>query len=149
MSGKNRMDFAKMADQNVYIIEAFECLDKMSADERKSLAENQNAELFVSIHMAGENTGKADGVETIYYKGSQNGSYDFASLMQTSIMAFIKAENRGTSAYEMSVLKDNSMPSIYIQCGFLSNSAEKKKLTDKEYQQELAKGILSYIDAKK
>ena len=101
----------------------------MSADERKSLAENQNAELFVSIHMAGENTGKADGVETIYYKGSQNGSYDFASLMQTSIMAFIKAENRGTSAYEMSVLKDNSMPSIYIQCGFLSNSAEKKKLT--------------------
>ena len=125
----------------------------MSADERKSLAENQNAELFVSIHMAGENTGKADGVETIYYKGSQNGSYDFASLMQTSIMAFIKAENRGTSAYEMSVLKDNSMPSIYIQCGFLSNSAEKKKLTDKEYQQELAKGIaqgiLSYIDAKK
>ena len=103
--------------------------------------------------MDGENTGKADGVETIYYKGSQNGSYDFASLMQTSIMAFIKAENRGTSAYEMSVLKDNSMPSIYIQCGFLSNSAEKKKLTDKEYQQELAKGIaqgiLSYIDAKK
>ena len=38
----------------------------MSADERKSLAENQNAELFVSIHMAGENTGKAHGVETIY-----------------------------------------------------------------------------------
>ena len=125
----------------------------MSADERKSLAESQNAELFVSIHMAGESTGNADGVETIYYKGSQNGSYDFASLMQTSIMAFIKAENRGTSAYDMNVLKNNTMPSIYIQCGFLSNSEEKKKLTDKEYQQELSKGIaegiLSYIDAKK
>lgn len=35
MSGKNRKDFAKMAEQNEYIKEAYECLEKMSADERK------------------------------------------------------------------------------------------------------------------
>ena len=35
MSGKNRKDFAKMAEQNEYIKEAYECLEKMSADEGK------------------------------------------------------------------------------------------------------------------
>lgn len=125
----------------------------MSSDERKSLAESQNAELFVSIHMASEKTGEASGVETLYHINAKDGSSDFASLMQTSIMAFIKAENRGTNSYDMSVLKDNGMPSIYIQCGFLSNSSEKKNLNDEEYQDQLAEGIaqgiLSYIDAKK
>ena len=125
----------------------------MSPDERKSLAESQNAEVFVSIHMAAETTGKATGIETIYHKDSKNGSADFASLMQTSIVAFVKAENRGTNTYNMSVLRDNSMPSIYIQCGFLSNSGEEKNLKDENYQNELAKGIaqgiLTYIDAKK
>ena len=29
MSGKNRKDFAKMAEQNEYIKEAYECLEKM------------------------------------------------------------------------------------------------------------------------
>ncbi len=124
----------------------------MSADERKSLAETQDAEVFVSIHMAAENSGKAEGVETIYAPNSQNGSADFASLMQTSIAAFVKAESRGINAYDMSILRDNSMPSIYVQCGFLSNSKEEKNLKDKDYQNELAKGIaqgiLTYIDAK-
>lgn len=103
--------------------------------------------------MAAETTGKATGIETIYHKDSKNGSADFASLMQTSIVAFVKAENRGTNTYNMSVLRDNSMPSIYIQCGFLSNSGEEKNLKDENYQNELAKGIaqgiLTYIDAKK
>lgn len=125
----------------------------MSSDERKSLAESQEAEVFVSIHMAAESSGKATGVETIYSKDAKDGSGDFASLMQTSIVAFVKAENRGTNTYDMSVLRDNSMPSIYIQCGFLSNSTEEKNLKDETYQNELAKGIaqgiLTYIDAKK
>lgn len=125
----------------------------MSAEERKSLAKSEDAELFVSIHMASEDSGDAEGVETIYYPDSQNGSSDFAELMQTSIMAFIKAKNRGTNPYEMEVLKDNTIPSIYIQCGFLSNTSDKNNLTDKDYQEQLAEGIaqgiVSYIDAKK
>lgn len=125
----------------------------LSPDERKSLAENEKAEVFVSIHMAGEKTGDASGIETIYQKDSSNGSYDLASIIQTSVSAYVKAKDRGISAYDMSVLKDNSMPAVYIQCGFLSNSSEQKNLKNKKYQDDLAEGIaqgiLNYIDAKK
>ncbi|MGN1032137.1 MAG: N-acetylmuramoyl-L-alanine amidase [Intestinibacter sp.] len=125
----------------------------LSPDERKALAENEKAEVFVSIHMAGEKTGDASGVQTIYQKDSENGSYDLAIIMQTSVSAYVKARDRGTSAYDMSILRDNSMPAVYIQCGFLSNSSELKNLTNSKYQDDLAEGIaqgiLTYIDAKK
>ena len=125
----------------------------LSPDERKTLAENEKAEVFVSIHMAGEKSGDASGVETIYQKDSENGSYDLAVIMQTSISAYVKAKDRGTSAYDMSVLRDNSIPAVYIQCGFLSNSSELKNLNNSKYQDDLAEGIaqgiLTYIDAKK
>lgn len=125
----------------------------LSPDERKSLAESEKAEVFVSIHMAGEKTGDASGVQTIYQKDSENGSYDLASIIQNSISAYVKTKDRGVSAYDMSILRDNSMPAVYVQCGFLSNTSEEKKLNDSEYQDALAEGIvqgiLSYIDAKK
>lgn len=125
----------------------------MSPSERKSLAESENAEVFVSIHMAAENSGDATGVETIYHKDSSNGSYDLASIMQTSVSAYIDTDDRGISGYDMSVLKDANMPAVYIQCGFLSNKKEEKNLKDTEYQDQLAEGIaqgiLAYIDAKK
>ena len=125
----------------------------LSPDERKTLAENEKAEVFVSIHMAGEKSGDASGVETIYQKDSENCSYDLAVIMQTSISAYVKAKDRGTSAYDMSVLRDNSIPAVYIQCGFLSNSSELKNLNNSKYQDDLAEGIaqgiLTYIDANK
>ena len=43
------------------------------------------------------------------------------------------------------------MPSILIQCGFLSNKEEAKKLTNPDFQKDLAEGIsqgiLSFLDA--
>ena len=47
MSGKNRKDFAKMAEQNEYIKEAYECLEKMSADERKRREYEERQKIFV------------------------------------------------------------------------------------------------------
>ncbi len=49
MSGKNRKDFAKMAEQNEYIKEAYECLEKMSADERKRMENTKKDKKFCGI----------------------------------------------------------------------------------------------------
>ena len=43
------------------------------------------------------------------------------------------------------------MPAVLIQCGFLSNPKEEEKLTNPEFQKDLAEGIaqgiLSFLDA--
>ena len=42
------------------------------------------------------------------------------------------------------------MPAVLVECGFLTNDEELKKLKDEEYQKDLAEGItqgiLTYID---
>ena len=42
------------------------------------------------------------------------------------------------------------MPSVLVECGFLTNTDEAKKLKDKSYQEILAEGIaqgiLTYLD---
>lgn len=125
----------------------------LSIDERKSLAEDEDAEAFVSINLGSENTGKATGIQTIYHTESKDGSSDFATVVQNSMAAYVNIKNRGIVSYQMKLLSENTMPSIYIQCGFLSNDDDREKLKDEEYQNNIAEGIaqgiMTYIDAKK
>ena len=48
------------------------------------------------------------------------------------------------------LLKNASAPIVIVECGFLSNWAESKKLVDDTYQQKLAwaihMGILQYLN---
>lgn len=125
----------------------------LSADERKIAALSEKADLFVSIGTVSANQEDAKGVETIYSTSASGASADFASIMQTSIAAHVNTKNRGTNAYDLYVLRDNEMPSIAVQCGFLSNEKEAKNLLDETYQGQLsegiAQGVLGYIDAQK
>ena len=47
------------------------------------------------------------------------------------------------------ILRHTDVPTVIVECGFLSNWEEAQKLTTEEYQQELAQvicdGILQYI----
>ena len=36
------------------------------------------------------------------------------------------------------LLKNSNIPSVVVECGFLSNEKEEKKLNDSEYQRQLA-----------
>ena len=38
-----------------------------------------------------------------------------------------------------------TIPGVLIECGFLSNSVDRKKLQDKEYQTNLAKTIANSL----
>ena len=50
------------------------------------------------------------------------------------------------------ILKDNDIPSVLIECGFLSNDKEAKLLTDEKYQEKIAwsiyAGIQNYFTTK-
>ena len=50
------------------------------------------------------------------------------------------------------MLQETKMPSVLIECGFLSNKEEAKKLRNSAYQEKLAEGIaqgiFTYLDEK-
>ena len=123
----------------------------LSNAERVEDGNKQNADVFVSIHMTGNEDESAEGVQTFYRVESDDASDELATLVQESVVAYVDLKDRGATPFTFDVLKDNNMPAILIQCGFLSNPTDEKKLTNPEFQKDLAEGIaqgiLSFLDA--
>ncbi|MEG0856257.1 MAG: N-acetylmuramoyl-L-alanine amidase [Terrisporobacter sp.] len=122
----------------------------LSHSERVEDGNKQNADIFVSIHMTANEDTAAEGVQTFYRVNSTDASDELATLVQKSIVSYVDLKDRGPKPFTFDVLKDNAMPAILIECGFLSNPTEEKKLTNPDFQKDLAEGIsqgiLSFLD---
>lgn len=122
----------------------------LSNSQRVEDGTKQNADVFVSIHVTANDDSSAKGVETFYRGDSNDASDELATLVQKSIVSYVDLDNRGAKPFTFDVLRDNAMPAILIECGFLSNPEEEKKLTNPSFQKELAEGIsqgiLSFLD---
>ncbi len=78
-------------------------------------------------------------------------SEKLAASIYNSVVASTGAQKRGLKQAAFYVLKYNSIPSVLIEIGFLSNAAEAKKMNTADYQKKLARGIFNgivqFIDA--
>ncbi len=120
----------------------------LSLEERVQSAQTAGADLFVSIHQNSYEENNVKGMEVWY--NSQNAGEDskrLAQLIQLCTVQNTDAEDRGIlEEEELYVIRENTMPSCLVETGFLSNTSERGKLTDPEYQDRIAKGIVSGID---
>ena len=71
-----------------------------------------------------------------------------AELVARELSGHTAAQNRGTKECGFFVLRNNLMPAILVEVGFLSNAAEARKLKSSQYRQriaaQLAESILAY-----
>ena len=123
----------------------------VSLADRAKLANEQGVDALVSIHLNGQTGGTdAFGLETYYTKEKNDGSYELAKQIQETITSYIDVRDRGVKPERFQVLLQSKMPAVLIECGFLSNDEEAKKLKDEAYQESLAEGIaqgiLTYLD---
>lgn len=117
---------------------------------RADIANNSNADLFVSIHQNSFPKSNVKGAQVFYYKGSEEGKR-LASLIQNRLKEVVDIDNQRIAKANESyyVLKQIKIPSVIVECGFLSNGVEHDKLMSTEYQEKLAwaiyMGILDYF----
>ena len=113
--------------------------------ERYSIANRNNADTFVSIHLnAGASS--AAGIETLY-KTNQT----LASKIQTEIISATNGKDRGLKyRSDLAVLNGTKMPAALVETGFISNATESSQLATSSYQDKLAvsiaKGIAKFTD---
>ncbi len=119
--------------------------------ERKRIANESEGDIFVSIHQNAFPKGSAKGAQVFYHKQSQEGK-KLAEEIQKSLKKYVDDENtreikENTNYY---ILKKTELPSALVECGFLSNLEEEKKLNTEEYQQKVAwaiyVGIMNYFE---
>ena len=118
---------------------------------RMNIANSYSDALFVSIHMNSFGSSDCTGLQVYYGVGSDESQKIADSVQSEVVKRLQKTNRRKTKSGEGIYLLENSTnPAILIECGFLSNPEECKKLSEKEYQKELSFaivcGIIEYIE---
>lgn len=112
-------------------------------------ANSVNPDVFVSIHQNSFSNTSANGIETYWY--NNNNSKELATYLQDKLIANTNANNRGVKKEEFYVIKNTSMPSSLVECGFITNAAEATNLKSTSYQNKIidaiANGIQDYLKA--
>ena len=119
----------------------------VALSERYNIANRNNADIFVSIHLNSASSSSAKGIETLY-----KNTKALASDIQTEMISATRATNRGLKyRSDLAVLNGTKMPASLVETGFISNPTESSSLATTSYQDKLAvsiaKGIAKYTDS--
>lgn len=109
---------------------------------RVKIGNESSADIFVSIHLNKIPQEKYSGWQVFYKEGSEEGK-KLAEMIQNALKETIKKENNriAKSIDNVYIIKHVEIPTVIVECGFLSNYAEEQELNKDEYQDELAYGI--------
>ncbi|GGE75306.1 N-acetylmuramoyl-L-alanine amidase [Priestia taiwanensis] len=116
-------------------------------EDRVAVSKQQWADLFISIHYDSALTSAAKGITTFYYR--QKEDKPLAKTIHESLIKRTKANNRNFLYGDYLVLRDNKIPSILLELGFLSNEEDEKRVNTEEFQQTaveaIVEGIIEYV----
>lgn len=117
--------------------------DYLSLLERLEVAENQGSDGYLSIQANSFQDPDVTGVETILDRTRpENGqSWTLAESVQDSIVEKTGARNRGLR-YQRLYTRHTTLPAAMVEVGFLTSPYEREKLTDRNYQDSIARGII-------
>ena len=93
---------------------------------------------FVSIHFNSSTRSGANGIETYYYRRD---SAAIAANIHRNVVAGAPTENRGIRRRGFWVLRKTSIPSVLVECGFLTNPTEARLAQSAAYREKLAQEI--------
>lgn len=107
--------------------------------------------VFISVHQNKFDDSSQHGTQ-VFYSGNNEKSKALARSIQASVASVLQPDNSrvvkksGSGIY---LLYHAKIPAVLVECGFISNSAEVKKLKDENYRMKLAiliaDGLLKYL----
>lgn len=114
--------------------------------QRTDLANEVNADLFISIHYNAADSLTAKGVEVLYYPDTAGVKYEFAKTIYERIIADTGATQRGVIKRPLLVVtRETKMPSALIEMGFVSNADEEKLVQQDAYLEAQIKAIAEAV----
>lgn len=116
---------------------------KKRSDLNNRVRAMKDGDIFVSIHINRFEQAKYKGAQVFYSKNSEK-SKSLADFIQESLVKNVDPENKRIAAAAQDsifVLKAATIPSVVVECGFISNPEEEKLLLSDGYQQKIADAI--------
>lgn len=118
---------------------------KRDMQKRKEIILSANADLVVSVHINKCPFSYRRGPQ-VFYKIADSQSKEFALFLQDKLNQMPTAVEEGLSLVgDYYVLNCSNVPSVLVECGFVSNSEDEKLLLLEEYRFQLAEVISSAV----
>ena len=101
--------------------------------------------LTVSIHQNSYEDPEIHGAQVFYYSHSREGEA-VAKILQESLQEIDPENHRKAKANETYyLLRRTKVPTVIVECGFLTNPEEAEKLSGEEYQEQVAEAVAKGI----
>ena len=114
--------------------------------KRIDIAETADADVLLSIHLNEYRSREESGPQVFYRHGSDQGRLLAGTLQQALLDGLKPSRERSALAGDYYVL-GGTMPSVLVECGFLSNPREEALLLDPAYQQQIGQAIADGLEA--
>ena len=113
--------------------------------ERVRIMNESKADLAVSIHQNSYHEESVFGAQVFYYIHSREGEA-VAKILQESLQEIDPENHRRAKANETYyLLRRTKVPTVIVECGFLTNPEEAEKLSGEEYQEQVAEAVAKGI----
>lgn len=142
----------ELASSGAQVIMTRESDTQFSKQKRQDLtarlekAKEGGADMLICVHMNEYRTRRESGPQ-VFYRQGQEQSRLLAGCVQEALVTLLKpARARSAMAGDFFMLSLD-IPSVLVECGFLSNAAEERLLLTPEYQARVAAAIRDGIEA--
>lgn len=134
-----------LEEKNVKVVLTRDSDTYISLSDRTTIANEANADVFVSIHCNYyEKSTSINGLEC-YYSSSSTIGKSYASFISKAVAAENTIDSRGSKTANFYVLRNTEIPAVLVELGYLSNTSDRAVLIDSDSQQALAEQIVNGI----
>lgn len=112
-------------------------------EARKKIINKSGADCLVSIHLNSFSSGEAKGAQAFYFKDGLG--KNLATTMQDCLTTVLPNAKPSASEGDYYILNCCEIPSVLVECGYLSNEEEEALLITSEYQERVAYSIFCGI----
>ncbi len=119
--------------------------------DRPIIANNANADLFISIHANASLKPQVKGLEVLYCPANERDikledQHPFAKAIHDNIRTLTNRPGRGiVKRSDLVVLNRTYMPAVLVEIGYMSNAEELQVILREDYQNLIVQGILNGV----
>ena len=112
---------------------------------RIALAKENQVDMVLSVHMNEYRVRTESGPQVFYREGCDGGRL-LAGCVQQAMIDHLQPKKERTAMAGDYFILQLDVPSVLVECGFISNPAEEKLLLTKEYQRRLAQAVVTGVE---
>ncbi len=118
---------------------------RQDMQNRIALAKENDVDMVLSIHM-NEYRARSESGPQVFYREGCDGGRLLAGCMQEALITLLQPKKQRAAMAGDYFILQLDVPSVLIECGFVSNPEEEKLLLSADYQARLGEAVASGVE---